>query len=205
MVKLIAYQAFEGSGILEEDSKLVFIDFPYTKKNEIPITTAQVGHLINRMDFEASKLEFRDGKAAIAHLRKLANQSEDPFANETEPSIAEKFNALGTKNLNAIVDSIRSKYIENHQYGRAMRGLERIKNLPVVKEDGALHLKIVELLLACHQEIADAYAFKRQPMMASTTQNARQVAANMEAKFPTMNGSSYKNLLSLQAAFQKFV
>ncbi len=201
MVKLIAYQAFEGSGILEVDGRLCYIDFPYTKKNELPISEHQVGRLINHVGFEAANLEFEDGPSVIAFLRSKASEGADPFAGETQESMLEKFNSLGVKNLDGIVESIRIKYIEKHQYGRAIRGLDRIKGLEVVRSESQLHLKVMELLLHCHEEIAIAYAFKMVPIKVDSLESTGHQTKKIEDRFPTLNGNSTRNLQSLEFSF----
>jgi hypothetical protein len=144
--KLVAFQAFEGSGVLEIDGKLTYIDWPYSYQNENPITAGQVERLLIRMDYERCELEFANTEAAVAFLKAKANEGPDPFANETEESILEGFNSLGAKNLSGIVDAIERNYIHMGLHDRARTGLSRILQLETTQNSPKLKAKIEELL-----------------------------------------------------------
>lgn len=199
MVKLVAYQAFEGAGVLKINGRLVFIDFPYTLQNEKPITEEQVQRLIIRADFEACNLEFADGPSAIAFLKAKASEGPDPLAKETEESVLEKFNSLGMKNLDGIVDSIGKKYVDRHQYKRAIIGLERIKGLSAVRENPELRLKVAEMLLKCHEELAIAYEFRSVGIESANS------SGNVKEKFALLNGKSPRILEDLTKTEFKLV
>jgi hypothetical protein len=167
MVKLRAFKAYEGAGVIEIDhGKLVYIDFPYAKENEYECSPEQLERLVLRMDFEPTELEFLDGAAAVAFLRAKGNEGEDPFANESEEVILERFNSIGLENLEGIVDSIQEMYVDAKKYDQAILALERIASLRVVDDSAGLQIKVLRLLNHCRKEIDEVFwDIKRNPVL----------------------------------------
>ena len=179
MVRLCAYHAFEGAGVVETaDGKLVYVDFPYTLGHQYPCSVAQLQSLIIRMNFEGSDLEFPDFPELIAFLKAKANEGPDPFASETEESILEGYNALDAEDLEGIVDAIAKLYVQTKDYRRAIRALERIVNLKSVKQNTYLKIKVLQLLNDCRKEIYEVVSsIKEKPLADHQRTNAPEVRA----------------------------
>jgi hypothetical protein len=202
MVTLKAYHPYEGAGVLEDAGRLVYIDFPYSTENEYECSQEELDGLVLRMNFEEADLQFDDGKAAIAFLRSKANEGEDPLANETEETILESYNCYGIDELSDIVDSIVELYVETKDFVRAIRGLERIANLRIVKESKDFQIKVLRLLNDCRKEIGGVvFEIKRKRIEGSEsgTENA------VEEKFGTLNGNSKATLGMMKNVWDNLV
>lgn len=149
-VILRAVNKFEGDGFVETaDGQLTYIGFPYTPDHRKPCTAERLSRMIRDGEFEGCDIEYPSLKIAVQAIRDFANDGHNPFEGESEETILARFNSIGVKNIEAIVDGIGRHISKGADHEGSLRALGRINSLISVVQDQGLREKVLKLRDVC--------------------------------------------------------
>lgn len=163
-MKLKAYYPDDGSGVVEIESRLYYIEFPYTQDSEYPCTYEHLDRLVLRQDFLACDIAFSDGPSLIDFLKGKANEGESPLHRELdEQSFLNRYNSFPVENLRLILEATERQLVMKEGLEKVERALNRLLDLEKVQGAPELFQKARDLWRRCKAEMNVTKTIKQKP------------------------------------------
>lgn len=169
MVKLHAYNTYNASAVFEVDSKLFFIESPYTDEQIRPISERQLEYLLTRLEYFHSELEKVSLLEVVDFVKEAAEAARPLYkiSDLTEEELIAGFETYPEEMLVFLVDDLRARYFDKGKYTETLIALRRYWKVGAIRENETLRTKLVALDVDLAQVLRPVEEIKRQLSVAA--------------------------------------
>lgn len=167
MLRICAYQAFDGSGVFESEGQLYFIEPPYTSAQSRMITPAQLYYLGRQLDYSMVEVVCSSFTEVKDYFEKQAKTWENPYGNAPidEATLLKGLSTLQESDLADLIHGLRVEVIHTGKAQETRVALERLWkiNKVVASQDLRDALRALEVEVA--RQIAQLQQIQNSPSL----------------------------------------